>query len=104
MAPGAAYAEAMKRSVPSEIDSLFARNPELWGFSVRDPAEVPDSYSRTGDLDELFIADVGIGPMLTMEHYVEICQQIKLTLAELLSEQPELGDALRGRTFARTLH
>lgn len=95
---------AMKRTVPSEIDSLFARNPALCGFSVRDLTEVPDSCPRTGEACELFLADVGIVPTPSAERYGEICQEIMMTLAELLSEQPELGELLRGRTFARTLH
>jgi hypothetical protein len=94
----------MKSAISSEIDSLFARHPELFGFSVRDVAEVPDSCPRSGDEAELFIADVGIGASLTPEQYGEICQQIALTVAELLSEQPEAREVLCGRTFARTLH
>jgi hypothetical protein len=94
----------MKRAIPSEIDSLFASHPELCGFSVRELAEVPDNCPRSGDAAELFIADVGIGPAFSPEQYGEICQQIALTLSEILSEQPEAREMLCGRTFARTLH
>ncbi len=75
-----------------QLQSLFARCPELSGFSVR------------GEADELFVSDVGISPRLSAEQYGEIYQEIANTLSELLDEQPEAGELLRGRTFARTLH
>lgn len=92
------------KSVPSEIDALFVRYPMLCGFSVREATEVPDSCPRIGDGRDLFVADVGIAPTLSVEQHDEICAGIMLTLAELLAEQPQLGETLRGRTFARTLH
>lgn len=75
-----------------QVESLFARCPELWGFSVR------------GEADELFVSDVGIAPRLSAEQYGQIFQDIAKTLGELLEEAPEASDYLRGRTFARTLH
>ena len=74
------------------LQSLFARCPELSGFSVR------------GDAEELIVSDVGISPRLGAEQYGEIFQDIAATLSELLEERPEAGELLRGRTFARTLH
>jgi len=75
-----------------QLQSLFARCPELSGFSVR------------GEADELFVSDVGISPRLGAEQYGEIYQEIANTLSVLLDEQPEAGELLRGRTFARTVH
>jgi hypothetical protein len=74
------------------LQSLFTRCPELSGFSVR------------GDAEELIVSDVGISPRLSAEQYGEIFEDISATLSELLDEQPEAGELLRGRTFARTLH
>jgi hypothetical protein len=74
------------------LESLFARCPELSGFAVRAEAE------------ELFVSDVGISPRLSAEQYGEIFQDITATLSDLLDEQPEALELLRGRTFARTLH
>jgi hypothetical protein len=94
----------MKKPMPGQIELLFARYPSLWGFSVRDLADVPDSCARSGDETELFVSDVGVSPSLTREHYGEMFQEIIATLAELMAEQPEACEDLRGRTFARTLH
>ena len=86
-----------------EIESLFLRYPALSGFSVRSASDVPDNCPRTGDEDELFVADIGVAPAQTSEHYGEIFQEITSTLSEILSH-PGAEDLLRGRTFARTLH
>ena len=81
-----------QRQLEDEVQSLFARCPDLCGFAVRAEAE------------ELYVSDIGISPRLSAEQYGEIYQDIALTLSELLEERPEAGDLLRGRTFARTLH
>jgi len=75
-----------------QLESLFARCPDLCGFSVRQEAE------------DLYVSDIGISPRLSAEQYGEIYQDIAETLGELLEEEPQAGEWLRGRTFARTLH
>jgi phosphotransacetylase len=82
----------IRSQLDQQVDSLFARCPELCGFSVR------------SENDELFVSDVGISPRLSAEQYGEIFQDIARTLAEFLEEEPEGSELLRGRTFARTLH
>jgi hypothetical protein len=81
-----------ERHVQEELESLFARCPDLCGFAVRAQAE------------DLYVSDIGISPRISAEQYGEIYQDIAQTLGELLEEQPEAGEWLRGRTFARTLH
>ena len=78
--------------IATELESLFERCPDLWGFSVRVQAE------------ELYVSDIGISPRLSAEQYGEIYEDIAQTLGGLLEEAPEAGEWLRGRTFARTLH
>ena len=85
--------------LPAPIEALFARHPALYGFSVRGLDEV-----RSGNDHELFIDDIGISPALSAEQYGEIFHEIVAALAELLTEEPEAGEVLRGRTFARVLH
>jgi hypothetical protein len=80
------------RLLQEELNSLFARCPDLWGFSVRAEAE------------ELYVSDIGISPRLSAEQYGAIYQDIAETLGGLLEEEPLVGEWLRGRTFARTLH
>ena len=86
--------EPMKtdRHLLEQLESLFARCPDLCGFAVREDAQ------------ELYVSDIGISPRLSVEQYGEIYQDIADTLSGLLEEEPRAGEWLRGRTFARTLH
>jgi hypothetical protein len=80
------------RHVLEQLDSLFARCPDLCGFAIRAEAE------------ELFVSDIGISPRVSAEQYGEIYQEIAETLGDLLEQEPRAGEWLRDRTFARTLH
>ena len=95
----------MNTALPAQIEALFTRCPALYGFSVRGLDELPDNCPRSEDPDnDLFVGDVGISPALSREQFGEIFQEIVTALAELITEEPEAGEALRGRTFARVLH
>ena len=80
------------RDLEAQLESLFERCPDLWGFSVQDKD------------NELFVSDVGITPRLSAEQYGDIYEDITKTLAALLAERPEVCELLRARTFARVLH
>ena len=69
-----------QRQLEEQLQSLFARCPDLCGFAIRAEAE------------DLFVSDIGISPRLSAEQYGEIYQD------------PAAGEWLRDRTFARTLH
>lgn len=86
--------EAMKtaRQLQEQLESLFARCPDLCGFAVREDAQ------------ELYVSDIGISPRVSAEQYGEIYEEIAETLGELLEQEPSAGEWLRGRTFARVLH
>ena len=90
--------------LPSQIEALFERHSALCGFSVRGCDEIPDSCPRTGVDDELFSGDIGISPALGAEQYAEIFQELVVALAELIDEEPDAAESLRGRTFARVVH
>jgi hypothetical protein len=79
------------QDLEAQLASLFARCPDLCGFSVRN------------ENDDLYVSDVGIAPRLSADHYGEIFQDIAKTLAELLEERPEACELVSGRTFARSL-
>jgi hypothetical protein len=80
------------RHLEEQLQSLFSRCPDLWGFAVR------------GESQNLFVSDVGISPRLSAEQYGEIFDTIAATLSEVLDEEPQASEWLRGRTFARRLH
>jgi hypothetical protein len=84
--------------VQARIDALFTRCPTLCGFAVQEqPAD-----ARMPDAD-LYVTEVGIFPKLSADQYADVFDEITVTLANLVSEQPNACDVLRGRTFARTL-
>ena len=81
-----------ERQLQEQLESLFSRCPDLCGFSVREEAQ------------ELYVSDIGISPRVSADQYGEIYQEIAQTLGELIEEEPQAEEWLRGRTFARTLH
>ena len=42
-------------------------------------------------------------PKLSTDQYADVFDEITITLSNLVSEQPNAFDVLRGRTFARSL-
>ena len=90
--------------LPWQIESLFERHPTLAGFSVRAPSDVPDSFARTGEDDELFIGDVGILSELDAKGRAEIVAHITEALADVVCDEPDGLESLKGRTFVRFLH
>jgi hypothetical protein len=104
MFSGQDLASGAETGMDARIQELFERCPALCGFSVRDPADLPDSCTRSGNGSDLFVTDIGISPRLGADQYGEIFNEIFSTLSEVLAEEPDAGERLRGRTFARTLH
>ena len=82
--------------------SLFGGFPTLCGFSVQDQPARPEGASASLE-GGLFLTAIGLYPMPGMEEVKLICEEIRLTLDELIEESPEARELLRGRTFARTL-
>jgi hypothetical protein len=92
---------AADADVAAQVAALFARCPELCGFSVQ--VKVMAEGNGSGE-DELFVTAISIAPRLSKAQYTEIFEQISTTLTELMGERPEAATLLRGRTFARVLH
>jgi hypothetical protein len=81
-----------ERQIREQMQSLFERCPDLCGFAVREEEQ------------ELYVSDIGIAPRLSAQQYGEIYQAIAQTLDELLENEPQASEWLKGRTFVRTLH
>ncbi len=92
---------AADADVADQMKSLFARCPELCGFSVQAKV-LADEAVRPGE-EELFVTAISIAPRLSKQQYSDIFEHITATLTELLGERPETQTLLRGRTFARTI-
>src|SRR5438094_150267 len=94
--------QAADADVSAQIGMLFARCPELSGFSVQ--AKISADAPNRPDAEELFVTAISIAPRLSKEQYGDIFEQISGTLTDLLAERPEAHSLLRGRTFARIVH
>ena len=89
------------KTVHATVNHIFAMCPELCGFSVQD-AETLTRDRVSGQLERgLYLADVATTTLDNSEH---LLGEIAAELLDLIDEQPEAVDELRGRTFARTLH
>lgn len=79
----------MKTALDATLDRIFATCPELCGFAVE-------------DAQDLGFIDVALNP--GYEQAEPLPGALVDALLELIDEQPEARELLRGRTFARTLH
>jgi hypothetical protein len=90
--------------VEAKMAALFLRCPALCGFSVQDRAQLPQQITEQQIPDaDLYVTEIGIFPKLGAEQYADVFDEITVTLSNLVGEQPNAFDVLRGRTFARTL-
>ena len=95
----------LEADVEAKIRALFTRCPALCGFAVQDRAGLPKSIDKNRIPDaDLFVTEIGIFPKLDENQYGEIYDEITLAISDLVYEQPQAYDYLRGKTFARTKH
>jgi hypothetical protein len=80
---------ALLREVNDVMSTLFQRYPALCGFSVK---------------DDLRLSNVACHPALVGDEAELLCEEISATLLDLVEENPEAAELLRGRTLARTFH
>jgi hypothetical protein len=80
---------ALHEEVYGVMEVLFHRYPALCGFSVQ---------------HDLSFSHVACHPALEGEEAQELIEEISATLRELVEEQPEAAELLRGRTLARVFH
>ena len=80
---------ALLREVNDVMSTLFQRYPALCGFSVK---------------DDLRLSNIACHPALIADEAEMLCEEISATLLDLVEENPEAADLLRGRTLARTFH
>jgi hypothetical protein len=84
-----------------QVAALFARCPELAGFSVQVKVSAD---GNPGGEEELFVTAIAIEQRAGKEQFADIFEQIAGTLKDFLEERPEGHTLVRGRTFARILH
>ena len=94
----------IEERVYQRIESVFARCPELFRFSVRDRSGLPDHIDPTTLAGELFIFEIALAPRLGRVQYDEVYEAISAAIAAAVSSWPQAKDLLPGKTFVRYLH
>jgi hypothetical protein len=100
----------VEAEVATQIRTLFGRCPELAGFAVHDLAAIQDlvdlsqGSERSEENPRLIVTDIGFTVTMSRDELEEVYTLIGTAISDVVSEQPEAFDLLRGRTFARTLH
>jgi hypothetical protein len=95
--------QGLAADLAARVAALFAQLPLLYGFSVRDRATVAKDGAIPLD-GQLWLADVTVltpPPGLRASH--EFAKHVAATLRDLMDEEPDVGDLMCGRTFARTV-
>jgi hypothetical protein len=93
----------LEYDIRAKINGLFARCPTLCGFSVQDRSTLPANVDGAIPDADLYVTELGFFPKLGADQYGDVFDDITMAISDLVYEQPKAYDALRGRTFARTL-
>lgn len=83
------------------VAGLFDRLPALMGFSVEELAAAAEDPRELHLENELVLANVETFPWTARQG--GLLGEIAVPLIELMDEEPEARELLRGRTFARAL-
>ena len=95
---------AIEDDLAARLESIFDRCPQLHGFTVQDSSALPEELRSLALERELVVTDIGVFPFINAEQCEVIYNEIAVALLDFLYERPAAKDALRGRTFVRTLH
>ena len=91
------------KTVRAAVDEIFAACPELCAFSVQEAGSASASSLSEPLEGNLRLADIETAPYAYAPSE-RLVGAIAVALIELIDEEPDAANELRGRTFARTLH
>ena len=86
------------------IKALFVDCPNLCGFVVEHLSGLHGDADPHEGENRFVITQVSFGTPFSRAESHQVCSLIVSVVSELVAEQPEAYELLRGRTFARTLH
>ena len=95
---------SIEERVYQRIETVFARCPELFRFSVRDRSGLPDHIDPTTLAGELFVFEIALAPRLGKVQYDEVYEAISAAIRAAVASWPQAKDLLPGKTFVRYLH
>src|SRR5207237_6669615 len=96
--------QSIEAEILQRIEAVFVRCPELFRFSVRDRAGLPDHIDPTTLEGELFIFEIALAPRLGKAQYDEVYGAIAAAISGACTLWPQAKELLCGKTFVRYLH
>ncbi len=87
-----------------QIKALFVACPNLCGFVVEDLSGLHGDANPHDGENRFLITQVSFGTPFSRDESHQVCTLIVSVVSDLVAEQPEAYELVRGRTFARTLH
>lgn len=94
----------LEEDLAARLHVIFARCPQLHGFTVQDSSALPEELRSLALEKELVVTDLGVYPLINAEQCEAIYNEIAVALLDFMFERPSAKEVLRGRTFVRTLH
>jgi len=83
---------------------MFRIYPELLSFCLQEEEEEDATAPESDDVEEKFDLYVGLVQAVSDDFQQEMCDAVTAFLTEVVHENPDTIELLRGRTFARTIH
>ena len=86
------------------MQALFGGCPELIGLTFHEPGLWSGDAGAPDRDSEILVIEMGFSTPVSSGEYEDVFTQITTKIHDLVSEEPEVLDLLRGQTFIRTLH
>jgi len=86
------------------LRSLFGGCPELIGITFHEPDRLAGDAGAPDQDDDVLVIEMGFSTPVSSGRYEDVFTRVTTRIHDLVTEEPDVLDLLRGQTFARTLH
>ncbi len=84
--------------------ALFGGCPELIGITFHMPGLWSGDAGASDQDSDVLVIEMGFSTPVSSRRYEDVFTRVTAKIHDLVSEEPEVLDLLRGQTFTRTLH
>lgn len=84
--------------------ALFGGCPELIGLTFHEPGLWSDDAAASDRDSDVLVIEMGFSTPVSSRQYEDVFTRVTAKIHDLVAEEPEALDLLRGQTFTRTLH
>ncbi len=86
------------------VRALFGGCPELIGLTFHEPDRTQGDAGAPDRDSGVLVIEMGFSTPVSSREFDDVFTRVTTKIHDLVSEEPEVLDLLRGQTFARTLH